>query len=128
MTLLFYVLFKPVSRTLSALAAAISLAGVVAGPLRVAPLHPLVFFGCYCLLIGYLIITSAYLRFLGVLMAIAGLGWLTFLWPPLARALSPFVYGPGLLGEGALTLWLLVNGVAPSRRGATTGVGDSGLG
>lgn len=111
-TLLFYVLFKPVSDRLSALAAAISLAGVVDGPLRLTPIHPLVFFGCYCLLIGYLIFTSTYLpRFLGVLMAIAGLGWLTFLSPPLARALSPGVYGPGLLGEGALTLWLLVKGV-----------------
>lgn len=111
-TLLFYVLFKPVSQTLSVLAVAISLAGVVVGPLGVTSIHPLVFFGCYCLLIGYLIFTSTYLpRFLGVLMAIAGLGWLTFLSPPLARALSPAVYGPGLLGEGALTVWLLVKGV-----------------
>jgi hypothetical protein len=111
-TLLFYVLFKPVSRTLSSVAAAISLAGIVVGPLRLTSINPLVFFGCYCLLIGYLIFTSTYLpRFLGVLMAIAGVGWLTFLSAPLARALSPFVFGPGLLGEGALTLWLLVKGV-----------------
>jgi len=111
-TLLFYVLFKPVSRTVSLLAAAISLAGIVVGPLRLTTISPLVFFGAYCLLIGWLIFTSTYLpRFLGVLMAIAGLGWLTFLSPPLARALSPWVYGPGLLGEGALTLWLLVKGV-----------------
>lgn len=116
-TLLFYVLFKPVSRTLSLLAAAISLAGIVVGPLRLTPISPLVFFGCYCLLIGWLIFTSTFLpRFLGVLMAIAGLGWLTFLSPALARALSPWVYGPGLLGEGALTVWLLVKGV-----GAATG-------
>ena len=39
-----------------------------------------VFFGVYCLLIGYLIFKSAFLpRILGVLMAFAGLGWLTFL-------------------------------------------------
>jgi hypothetical protein len=119
-TLLFYVLFKPVSHALSLLAAAISLAGIVVGPLRLAPISPLVFFGCYCLLIGWLIFTSTYLpRFLGVLMAIAGLGWLTFLSPPLARALSPWVYGPGLLGEGALTVWLLVNGVDAKRQAPT---------
>jgi hypothetical protein len=45
-TLLFYVLFKPVSRTLSLLAAAISLAGIVVGPLRLTAISPLVFFGC----------------------------------------------------------------------------------
>ena len=49
-----------------------------------------VFFGLYCLLIGYLIFRSAFLpRILGVLMAFAGLGWLTFLSPPLANYLSP---------------------------------------
>jgi len=111
-TLLFYVLFKPVSRTLSLLATATSLAGIGVGPLRLTAISPLVFFGCYCLMIGWLIYTSTYLpRFLGVLMAIAGLGWLTFLSPSLARALSPWVYGPGLLGEGALTGWLLVKGI-----------------
>jgi hypothetical protein len=113
-TMLFYVLFTPVSRTLSLFAAAISLVGIVVGPLRSTRISPLVFFGCYCLLIAWLIFMSTYLpRFLGVLMAIAGLGWLTFLSPPLARALSPWVYGPGLLGEGALTAWLLVKDVKP---------------
>src|SRR6266540_4379122 len=52
----------------------------------------MVFFGFYCLLIGYLILRSAFLpRALGVLMAIAGLGWLTFLSPPLATSLSPYI-------------------------------------
>jgi len=51
----------------------------------------LVFFGFYDLLIGYLIFRSAFLpRILGVLMAFAGLGWLTFLSPPLASHLSPY--------------------------------------
>jgi hypothetical protein len=72
----------------------------------------IVFFGFYCLLIGYLIFRSTFLpRILGVLMALAGLGWLTFLSPPLANYLSPYNLAPGLLGEGSLTLWLPVAGV-----------------
>jgi hypothetical protein len=120
-TLLFYYIFKPVSRRLSLLAAIISLVGCVMGPLSVfhlAPFHinSLVFFGFYCLLIGYLIFKSAFLpRILGVLMAIAGLGWLTFLWPSLAAHLTPYVFAPGILGEGALTLWLLAMGVNAER-------------
>jgi hypothetical protein len=43
------------------------------------------------------------------------LGWLTFLSPPLANQLSPYIFAPGLLGEGALTLWLLVMGVNAER-------------
>lgn len=71
-----------------------------------------VFFGFYCLLIGYLIFKSAFLpRIVGALMALAGLGWLTFLSPPLANYLSPYILVAGLLGEGSLTLWLLVIGV-----------------
>jgi len=76
----------------------------------------LVFFGFYCFLIGYLIFRSIFLpRILGVLMAFAGLGWLTFLSPPLANYLSPYILAPGALGEGSLTLWLLVIGVNSQR-------------
>lgn len=120
-TLLFYYLFKPVHKSLSLLAALISLVGCAVGPVGLlvhaaSHISPLVFFGFYCLLIGYLIFQSTFLpRVLGVLMAIAGLGWLTFLWPPLANYLSPYIFAPGLLGEGALTLWLLVVGVDVQR-------------
>jgi len=116
-TLLFYDLFKPVNRALSFLAALVSFAGCAIGPLRqlhLAPsgISPLVFFGVYCLLIGALIFRSTFLpRVLGALMAVGGLGWLTFLSPPLANRLSPYVFAPGILGEGALTVWLLVKGV-----------------
>ncbi|MDQ2964220.1 MAG: DUF4386 domain-containing protein [Pseudomonadota bacterium] len=76
----------------------------------------LIFFGFYCLLIGYLILRSTFLpRILGALMAFGGLGWLTFLSPPLATYLSPYVLAPGILGEGSLTLWLLVMGVNVQR-------------
>jgi len=71
-----------------------------------------VFFGVYCLLIGYLIFKSAFLpRILGVLMAFAGLGWLIFLSPPLANYLSPYIQVLGVFAEGSLMLWLLVMGV-----------------
>ena len=72
----------------------------------------LAFFGFYCLLIGYLIFRSTFLpRILGVLMMFGGLSWLTFLSPPLADYLRPYVLAPGIVGEGSLTLWLLLVGV-----------------
>ena len=116
-TLLFYHLFKPVNRSLSLVAAFISLAGCAIGPIglfihALSHFNPLVLFGCYCLLIGYLILNSTFLPHpLGALMIFAGLGWLTFLSPALAARLSPFNFLPGGIGEGALTLWLLVRGV-----------------
>jgi hypothetical protein len=76
----------------------------------------LVFFGLHCLLIGYLILRSTFLpRSVGALMVVAGLGWLTFLSPPIARSLSPYIMLPGALGELSLTLWLLVKGVNVQR-------------
>jgi hypothetical protein len=76
----------------------------------------LVFFGLYCLLIGYLIFRSVFLpRILGVLMAFAGLGWLTFLSPPLAKYLSPSILVLGFLAELSLCLWLLAMGVNVQR-------------
>src|SRR6202050_103275 len=74
------------------------------------------FFGVYCLLIGYFIFKSFFLpRILGVLMALAGLGWLTFLSPPLANHLSPYNLVLGFLAELSLMLWLLVMGVNVQR-------------
>lgn len=70
------------------------------------------FFGFYCLLIGWLIFASGFLpRLLGVGMAAGGFGYLTYLWPPLAHSLFPLNVIPGLIGESALTLWLLFKGV-----------------
>jgi hypothetical protein len=87
-----------------------------------------VFFGCYCLLIGYLVFRSTYLpRILGVLMAFAGVGLLTFLVPPLASSLSPYNLALDILGEASLTLWLLVMGVNAERwieRTRAAGIGD----
>lgn len=75
-----------------------------------------VYFGFYCLLTGALILRSTFVpRVLGVLMMAAGLSWLAFLWPPLAKQLSPYVLLPGVIGEGSLTLWLLLRGVNAER-------------
>jgi hypothetical protein len=117
-TVLLYRLFSPVSRGLSLLACLVSLAGCAIGPLslmlkwNLSADSPLVFFGIYCLLIGYLIARSTFMpKVVGALMAFAGLGWLTFAYPPLAHSLYPYVFAPGLLGEGALTVWLIVGAV-----------------
>ena len=76
----------------------------------------LVFFGFYALLTGYLIIRSTFLpRILGVVSVIAGLGWLSFLYPPLGYRLFPYIAALGLLGALLLILWLLLVGVNEQR-------------
>jgi uncharacterized protein DUF4386 len=76
----------------------------------------LVFFGLHCFGVGYLILRSTFLpRLIGALMMIAGLGWLTFLSPPLANGLAPFNMIPGAIGELSLTFWLLAKGVNVQR-------------
>jgi hypothetical protein len=119
-TLLFYHLFKPVNRSFSLLAAIFSLVGCandVLGLFNLAPykISSLVFFGPYCLLLGYLIFRSTFLpRILGVLMAFAGLGWLVYL-TPLANHLSTYLKVLGFLAELSLMLWLIVKGVNVQR-------------
>jgi uncharacterized protein DUF4386 len=119
-TLLFYYLFKPVNKGLSSLAAFFSLVGCandVLGLLNLAPykINSLVFFGPYCILLGYLIFRSTFLpRILGVLMAFAGLGWLVFL-SPFANHLSTYLKVLGFLAEMSLMLWLIVKGVNVQR-------------
>lgn len=81
----------------------------------------LVFFGVYCVLAGYLILRSTFLpRVLGVLLAIAGLcyltnAFLTFLVPAFAADLLPYILVPSFIGEASLSLWLLVRGVDGAR-------------
>ena len=77
----------------------------------------LVFFGLWCVLIGFLIVRSTFMpRVLGVLLAIAGLGWMMYLVPPLAiRLFIPYIAGASALGEIPLLLWLLVVGVNVQR-------------
>jgi hypothetical protein len=118
-TLLLYGIFKPVNRGFSLLAASFNLVGLTFGALRWNPWRvdiPVVFDGFYCLLISYLIFRAAFLpRILSALIAIAGLGWLTYLSPPLAHSLSPYNLALGILGQESLMLWLLVMGVNEQR-------------
>jgi Domain of unknown function (DUF4386) len=77
----------------------------------------LVFFGMFNLLIGYLIFKSTFLpRILGVLMALSGSAWLTFLSPPLAKYLLTYIEVVGIAAEASLMLWLLLKGVNVQRR------------
>ena len=156
-TVFMYYVLKPVSRSLSLLAAFFGLAGVAIGGIawvsNLAPLSLLhgdqylsvftasqlqamalaalnlqthvffigmVFFGIQCISIGYLVARSTFLpRVLGVLVAIGGTCYViasfaNFLLPLRAR-LVPFVVPVALIGEGSLTVWLLVKGVNEQR-------------
>ncbi|HSK45260.1 MAG TPA: DUF4386 domain-containing protein [Candidatus Binatia bacterium] len=76
----------------------------------------LIFFGCACLVYGYLLFRSGYFpRTLGVLMAIAGLRYLTnsftlILAPTYSGRIFPILV-LALIGELSLCLWLIVKGV-----------------
>ena len=150
-TALLYELFKPVNRSLSLVAAFVSLMGcaievfacvfhlgsllVLGGAqylsvFKVEQLQAMalmflkfhaqafniaiVFFGFYCLLIGYLIFRSTFLpRIVGVLMALGGLTYVinnfaNFLSLPLPKYLTPCILVLPGLGEGSLMLWLVV--------------------
>ncbi|MEO0534385.1 MAG: DUF4386 domain-containing protein [Cyanobacteria bacterium P01_A01_bin.123] len=75
------------------------------------------FFGCYCLLAGYLIYRLRFLpRITGLLLAIGGACYLinsfaNFLAPELAIGLSPYIFIPCFFGEATLCLSLLIKGV-----------------
>ena len=77
----------------------------------------LLFFACFCLIVGYLIFRSGYLpKTIGVLMQIAGVCYLTnsfalILSPAVANRLFPAILVPAFIGEASLCLWLLVKGV-----------------
>jgi hypothetical protein len=86
--------------------------------LRAAAYHNigLVFFGLYLLSVGILILKSAFLpRIMGVLMVLAGLSYMPFLSPPLARSMQPYILFFPAIGQISLTLWLLVMGVNAQR-------------
>lgn len=150
---LFYLLLKPVNRSVALLALALGLVGCTIKTLSrlfyVAPLlvlgdagslggfsqaqlqalallllkvndqaagMALAFFGFSTLLNGGLIFTSGFLpRLLGLLSVLGGIGWLTFLYPPLGNQLFPYIAIFGVVGAAAQILWLLTKGVNAER-------------
>jgi hypothetical protein len=76
----------------------------------------LVFFGFWCVVTGYLMFRSTFLpRLLGVLLTVDGLGWMTYVLPPLATHLFPFIAVASALAEIPLQLWLIIMGVNAQR-------------
>jgi hypothetical protein len=77
----------------------------------------LIFFGCACLVDGYLIFKSRYFpKVLGILIQIAGLSYLIACFadlfaPAVANLIIPAILIPPLIGEFAMCLWLLIMGV-----------------
>jgi hypothetical protein len=77
----------------------------------------LIFFGCACLVRGYLIFKAGYFpKILGVLIAAAGLSYLVnsfalLLAPGIASMLFPAILLPALIGELTFALWLTIKGV-----------------
>ena len=117
LTLLLYRIFEPVSRTLSLIAALLSLAGCVVmiaaqWHLIGSQLNPLIFFGPFCILLGYLILRSIFIPHpLGLLLILAGSAWVIYLLPGLPKAVLLFIQALGILAEALLMLWLVVRGV-----------------
>lgn len=76
----------------------------------------LVFFGFYCLVLGYLIFRSTFLpRIIGVLLAIEGCGYLftdiaSFLAPASSSKILPY-FLPTAIAEISHSLWLIVVGI-----------------
>ena len=164
LTLIFYVLLRPVSRSLALLAVFFNLVSVaIEGAVQLyllGALFPLgkaeylkafapeqlyamaslavkshsygfgvaLFFGCVCLILGYLIFKSGYLpKAVGVLMQIAGLCYLVnsfslILSPSFANRLYPAILLPAFVGEASLCLWFLVKGVNLERWNARAGL------
>ena len=80
-----------------------------------------VFFGLQCMLLGYLIARSTFLpRLLGLLLGIGGLAYIisafaSFVSPALGAQLFLLIVPAGFVGEGSLSLWLVVKGVNGAR-------------
>jgi hypothetical protein len=76
------------------------------------------FWGLWLLPLGYLVYKSRFLpRFLGVWLALAGIGWVVLcftgiLAPEYADKVNTFLQ-PAILGEIAFMLWLVIKGAKP---------------
>ena len=81
----------------------------------------LIFFGFYCLLVGYVIFKSAMVpKFLGVLYILSGIGYLInsftmLLSKGFANPIFTYVAIPIFVGELSFCLWLIIKGVDNSK-------------
>ena len=76
----------------------------------------LAFFGVFQLFLGYVIIRGRFIPWpIGAVVALAGVGWLIYLYPPLATFLTTPLAVLGIVAEGALMLWLLIFGINSAR-------------
>jgi hypothetical protein len=120
-TVMLFYLFKPVSLVGSLVTALFSFLALTIGVLSDFgivrfPINTLVLFGAYCIGLGVLTLKASFLPgAIGALLIVAGLGWLTYIDPPLASRLGALAMAPGMIGEGALTFWLITAGVDPER-------------
>ena len=77
----------------------------------------LVFFGFYCIMVGYLLYHSGRLpKIFGVLYSISGVAYLVnsftmFLMPDFHNPAFAYMILPAFIGEFAFTMWLLIKGV-----------------
>lgn len=114
-TLLLYAIFKIVNRSIALLAASLNLVAMIFEAQSVNPHGQdvgLLIHGMSFIVFGYLVFRSTFLpRILGVLMAIAGLGWLTYLSTPFRN----YNLAICLVGEMSVMLWLLVIGLNEQR-------------
>jgi hypothetical protein len=116
-TLAIYKLLRNINPTIAVIATFSSLVGCSLGILKLFNLDPfhintLAFFGVHCIGVGYLVLRSTFLpSFIGILMILGGLSWLTFGSAELSKLLTPYNMIPGILGELTLTLWLLIAGI-----------------
>lgn len=111
-------LFEPTGRALSWTVAAIGLIAcalsAAAGPLDLfdVPFNVIAVFGPYCVGLGILVVRSKMMpSWIGLLLVVGGLSWLTFLWPSLSHRLAPWNTAAGGIPELLFTLWLLFVGV-----------------
>ena len=120
-TILLYRLFRRAQPLLALAAILCSLAGCLTDGLHqlhfgLSGLSPLLFFGPFCVLLGVLILRSRFLpRWLGWPLIVAGLGWLAYLNPEVARHAKMVIFPVGFLAEFELMLWLLLRGVDEGR-------------
>jgi len=76
----------------------------------------IIFFGFWCVLLGYLIVRSTFMpRVIGALLILDGIGWMTYLVPPFATSIYTFIAVVAGVAEFSLLLWMLIFGVNNER-------------